>query len=159
MVRYPILILLLFTSTCLFAQDDDDTWYRLELGAGVGMGYALNDGNSALFGNGKMAAGVIARFPLSPRMAIKANLNYLKIEGDVSGAKNFYPATSDTASPERLTYSFSGALYDLSALYELHFLPYGYLPTYMGYHKLVPYLQIGLGVAYGDIDKSIGFNC
>lgn len=157
MVRYPILILLLFTSTCLFAQDDDDTWYRLELGASVGMGYALNDGNSALFGNGKMAAGVIARFPLSPRMAIKANLNYLKIEGDVSGAKNFYPATSGTASPERLTYSFSGALYDLSALYELHFLPYGYLPTYMGYHKLVPYLQIGLGVAYGDIDKSIGF--
>lgn len=156
-VRYPLILLFLCASLGLFAQEDDDTWYRLELGAAVGMGYALNDGNSSLFGNGKMAAGVIARFPLSPRMAIKTNLNYVKVGGDVSGVKNFYPAVSGTAGTDRLTYAYDGALYDFSVLYELHFLPYGYLPTYMGYHQLVPYLQIGLGAAYGDIDKSVGF--
>lgn len=155
-MRFPIFFLLLFTSLHLFAQDDDDTWYRLELGAGVGMGYALNDGNSKLFADGKMAAGIIARFPLSPRMAIKTNLNYLKTEGDVSGAKNFYPATSGAASSERLKYAYSGSIFDFSVMYELHFLPYGFLPTYMGYHQLVPYLQIGVGAAYGTIDKSIG---
>jgi hypothetical protein len=141
----------------LLTSRAEDLEYELELGGGLGTGFYLGDVNSTPFAHLGGMGGVVARRIFNPRMAIKANLNYLKIEGDVSGAKNFYPATSGTASPERLTYSFSGALYDLSALYELHFLPYGYLPTYMGYHKLVPYLQIGLGVAYGDIDKSIGF--
>ena len=157
-MRYPLLILLWFTSICLFAQDDDDTWYRLELGAGVGMGYALNDGNSSLFGNGKMAAGIIARFPLNPRMAIKTNLNYLKVDGDVSGVKNFYPAVPGVVGEERLAYNFQGAIYDFSVLYELYFLPYGFLPTYMGYHQLVPYLQVGFGAVYGDINKEIGLS-
>lgn len=155
-MRYLLTLFLFSVSLGLFAQEDDDTWYRLELGAGIGMGYALNDGNSALFGNGKMAAGIVARFPLNPRMAIKTNLNYLKVEGDVSGVKNFYPSVVGTVGEQRLEYAFSGAVYDFSVLYELHFLPYGYLPTYMGYHQLVPYLQIGLGAAYGDIDKSFG---
>ena len=122
------------------------------------MGYTLNDGNSKLFGNGKLAAGVIARFPLSPRMAIKTNLSYLKMEGDVSKVKQFYPAVSGVAGAERLNYAYSGAIYDLAVLYELHFLPYGYLPTYMGYHQLVPYLQIGFGASYGDIDKSLALS-
>ena len=122
------------------------------------MGYTLNDGNSKLFGNGKLAAGVIARFPLSPRMAIKTNLSYLKMEGDVSKATQFYPAVPGVAGVERLNYAYSGAIYDLSVLYELHFLPYGYLPTYMGYHQLVPYLQIGFGASYGDIDKSLALS-
>lgn len=122
------------------------------------MGYTLNDGNSKLFGNGKLAAGVIARFPLSPRMAIKTNLSYLKMEGDVSKATQFYPAVPGVAGAERLNYAYSGAIYDLSVLYELHFLPYGYLPTYMGYHQLVPYLQIGFGASYGDIDKSLALS-
>ena len=157
-MRYPFLILILCSSLSLFAQDDDDAWYRLELGAGLGMGYTLNDGNSKLFGNGKLAAGVIARFPLSPRMAIKTNLSYLKMEGDMSKATQFYPAVPGVAGAERLNYAYSGAIYDLAVLYELHFLPYGYLPTYMGYHQLVPYLQIGFGASYGDIDKSLALS-
>lgn len=156
-MRYYLFLLFTFASLGLFAQEDDDTWYRLELGAGMGVGYSLNDGNSSLFGGGKVGAGVIARFPLSPRMAIKTNLHYQKLEGDVSRVKQFYPGTLGMATDQRLEYAFSGAIYDLSVLYELHFLPYGYLPTYMGYHKLVPYLQMGVGLAYGDIDKSVGF--
>ena len=156
-MRYLFLLFLLFTSSFgLLAQDDDDAWYRLELGAGVGMGYALNDCNASLFGNGNTAVGIIARFPLNPRMAIKTNLNYLKVEGDASGAKNFYPAVIGVAGTDRLAYNFQGAIYDFSVLYELHFLPYGFLPTYMGYHQLVPYLHVGFGAAYGDIDKQIG---
>ena len=156
-MRYILLPFLCFISLGLLAQDDEDAWYRLELGAGVGMGCALNDGNSALFGNGKLAAGIVARFPLNPRMAIKTNVNYIKVEGDVSGVKNFYPATPGVASDQRLAYAYSGAIYDFSVLYELHFLPYGYLPSYLGYHKLVPYMQVGLGAAYGDIGKGVGF--
>ena len=156
-MRYPLLLLLFCTSLGLLAQDDDDNWYRLELGTGLGMGNSLNDGNSAVFGGGNVAASVIARFPLSPRMAIKTNINYQLVEGDVSQVKQFYPAQPGIANGSRLNYSFSGAIYDVSVLYELHFLPYGYLPTYMGYHKLVPYLQMGLGLAYGDLDKRLGF--
>ena len=157
-MRYLSLLFSLCISVGLWAQEDDDAWYRLELGAGLGMGYSLNDGNSSLFGGGKVSGGIIARFPLSPRMAIKTNLNYTKLEGDVSGVKNFYPATPGVVGDQRLEYAFSGAIYDLSVLYEIHFLPYGYLPTYMGYHQLVPYMQIGLGLAYGDIEKRVGFS-
>ena len=44
----------------------------------------------------------------------------------------------------------SDGIYDLSALYELHFLPYGYVRDYKGYSRIVPYLQMGLGLTYKD---------
>ena len=47
---------------------------------------------------------------------------------------------------------------DLSALYELHFLPYGYERGYQGYCRLVPYIQIGLGVSYGKAGKAFTMN-
>lgn len=161
MQRYLYLIVCFIVLGCgqkAMAQDDDDAWYRLELGAGVGFSSMLNDGNSAMFGNSGLAANIVARFPLNPRMAIKTGLSYMKSEGDVSGVKNFYPAIVGNANDDRLNFKYSGAYYDLNVLYELHFLPYGYLPTYMGYSRIVPYLQMGLGVTYSGIAQKAAVN-
>lgn len=152
----------LFIFTCIVlsfgqraaAQDDDDAWYRLELGGGLGMGTMLNDTNSKLFGNNGIAASFIARFPLNPRMAIKTQLGFLSSKNDLYQTTNFYPAKPGTVGTETLKYSYSGNLFDLSAMYELHFLPYGFLPSYLGYSRIVPYMQMGLGATYSTISKS-----
>ena len=46
--------------------DDDDAFYRLELGVGGGFGFGLNDVNSKLYGTPTPAAALLARFPLNP---------------------------------------------------------------------------------------------
>ena len=57
-----------------------------------------------------------------------------------------------------LAYEYNGGICDLSALYELHFLPYGYAAGYLGHHRLVPYLQVGVGLTYGTPGKAFTVN-
>lgn len=141
-----------------FAQDDDDAVYRLELGGGVGVGSMLNDCNAQLMGNSSVAATLIARFPLNPRMAIKTSLGLLQSKGDVADVKQFYPAATNGATQQTMNFAYDGSVFDLSVMYELHFLPYGFLPTYMGYSRIVPYLQMGLGATYSGISQRGAFN-
>ncbi len=155
---FILVVLVLSNFQPSFAQDDDDAWYRLELGGGLGFGSMLNDCNSALMGNSSVAATVIARFPLNPRMAIKTSLGFLQSEGDVSGVKQFYPAPSVGATQNKMNFAYKGSMFDLSVIYELHFLPYGFLPTYMGYSRIVPYMQMGLGATYSGISQRGAFN-
>lgn len=86
-------------------------------------------------------------------MAVKTQFDYGQIKGSTDGLKAFYPANPDAAGTERLTYSVSNAVYSLSALYELHFLPYGYERGYQGYSRITPYIQAGFGLAYGPAGK------
>lgn len=139
----------------LMAQDEEE--YRLELGGGVGAAFSLNDANSKFFGKTNLGAGLVARFPLNPRMAVKTAFSYARTVGDVSGVANFYPSV-DAPTTERLAYEYNGGICDLSALYELHFLPYGYAAGYLGHHRLVPYLQVGVGLTYGTPSKAFTVN-
>jgi len=153
--------LLLAISLCLSwlaAAAQDDVEYRLELGAAAGVNFSLDDTNSRFYGNTGLAGGLLARFPLNPRMAVKTALSYAKTGGDVAGTDNFYPAHEGTASPERRSYTFDGGIADLSALFELHFLPYGYAKGYLGNHRLVPYIQGGIGLTYATPGKTFSFN-
>ncbi|MCI6294689.1 MAG: outer membrane beta-barrel protein [Bacteroidales bacterium] len=152
MKRLLLLLLPLFALTA--SAQNDETVYRLELGGGIGLGTGHTDLK------GKWAANVaaIARFPLNPRMAVKTQLSYLNLKGSTDGLKNFYPAQPDAAGTERLQYSVSDAVIDVSALYELHFLPYGYQRDYKGHCRLVPYLQMGFGLTYGKAGKAFTAN-
>lgn len=140
------------------ATDDDDAFYRLELGVGGGLGFGLNDVNSKFYGKSNAAAGLVARFPLNPRMAIKATANYLRVSGTTDKILDFYPANPSAAGPARLHYEAKGALYDVNALFELHFLPYGWAQGYQGFHRIVPYLQGGVGFTYSDAGKAATVN-
>ena len=152
MKRLLPLLLPLFALTA--SGQNDETLYRLELGGGLGFG----TGHTDLTGKWAADMAAIARFPLSPRMAVKTQLSYLNLKGSTEGQKNFYPALPDTPGTDRLAYSVSDAVIDASALYELHFLPYGYLRDYKGHCRLVPYLQMGFGLTYGKAGKAFTAN-
>ena len=119
-----------------------ETFYRLELGGGLGMNLGVNDLKRQV---GLSASG-IARFPLNHRMAVKTLVGYGTVKGSTTGQKAFLPANPNATGDERLQYSVSAGVVDVNALYELHFLPYGYERGYQGYKRLVPYLQLGVGV-------------
>lgn len=152
MKRLLLLLLPLFALTA--SGQNDETLYRLELGGGIGFG----TGHTDLKGKWAADMAAIARFPLNPRMAVKTQLSYLNLKGSTEGQKNFYPALPDTPGTDRLAYSVSNAVIDASALYELHFLPYGYLRDYKGHCRLVPYLQMGFGLTYGKAGKAFTAN-
>lgn len=132
------------------AQQSDEVVYRLELGAGAGLGFGFTD----LKGNASPSGALLARFPLNPRMAVKAQFGYNGLRGTTAGLKPFYPADPGASGPDRLSYKANGAVYAAAGLYELHFLPYGYERDYRGHFRLVPYLQLGFGLAYGSAGKA-----
>lgn len=153
-----IWIVILACLSCLPAAAQDEAEYRLELGGAAGVNFCLDDANSRFYGGTNLAGGVMARFPLNPRMAVKAAFTYAKTAGNVTGVDNFYPATPGMATPDRLRHSFSGGICDFSALYELHFLPYGYARGYLGHRRFVPYIQAGFGLTYGTPGQAFTVN-
>lgn len=149
-----LLLLLPFAASFSASAQQDENFYRLELGGGVGMGNTFTD----VKGKMGLSAAAVARFPLNPRMAVKTQFTYTMMKGETNGVKNFYPATPDAMTHERLNYAVSDGIYDLSAIYELHFLPYGYVRDYKGYSRIVPYIQGGIGLTYGPAGKGFSPN-
>ena len=150
---FCLLCLFFLYSPKTFAQQEE-LQYRLELGAGLGLGKNFTDVKDNL----GLAGALIARFPLNPRMAVKTQFTYDTMKGNTSGLKEFYPADPNAAGADRLAYSVSSGIYDLSALYELHFLPYGYRRDYRGHFRLIPYVQLGFGLTYGAAGKAFTAN-
>lgn len=132
---------------------DDELVYRLELGAGAGAGFGFYDVKAKT----GLAGSLIARFPLNPRMAVKTQLGYATVKGSAADVADFYPASPYQSGTERLGYSVSSGLYSLSALYELHFLPYGYVAGYQGYKRVTPFIQMGLSLSYAAAGKAVAF--
>ncbi len=154
LLRLTLLLLAALWGGRMLAQDDDEG-YRMEIGASAGMVSPLDDLNSSIFGNVGFSGGAMMRFILNPRMAVKAALNYGALSGSANGLKAFYPAHPNAVGEARLNYSYNGGVCDLAVLYELHFLPYGYDGGYMGLRRVTPYLQAGVGLAYGTAGKSV----
>lgn len=153
-VKLYLCLLLLFAVLRVHAQQQDDNFYRLELGAGLGASLNKTDVDSKM----SFAGALIARFPLNPRMAVKTQFTYNQMKGSTQGMKPFLPANPNATGTERLSYEVNKGIYDVSALYELHFLPYGYLRDYRGYCRLVPYVQMGFGLTYGAAGKAFTAN-
>jgi hypothetical protein len=152
-----LLILLLLTPLGVQAQDEE-TEYRMEWGVGVGTSFGLTDVNSKFFGGSHVAGELLARFPLNPRMAIKAQLGVGGLRGNTVNVDNFYPADPNVSGPTMLQYAYKGAIIDLSALYELHFLPYGFQQDFREFKRISPYIQMGLGLTYGTPSNAFTFN-
>jgi hypothetical protein len=137
---------------------DEETEYRMEWGVGVGTSFGLTDVNSKFFGGSHVAGELLARFPLNPRMAIKAQLGAGGLRGNTVNVDNFYPADPNVSGPTMLQYAYKGAIIDLSALYELHFLPYGFQQDFREFKRISPYIQMGLGLTYGTPSNAFTFN-
>lgn len=150
------LLALLLPCTQLRAQDEED--YRMEVGGGIGTNAALTDVNSKLFGAMGVAGTGIVRFILNPRMAVKVSGSYAKLGGTTKGVANFYPANPDVAGTARREFAVSDGLFDLSGVYEINFLPYGYVGGYQGFKRFTPYLQVGFGLTYSDAGSAFTVN-
>ena len=151
-------------AACPFSlHAQEEVQYKMEMGVAAGAGFGLTDINHRVYGNVSVSGGAVARFLLNPRMAIKTSLTYTGIKGNTDNVSDFYPAvTVGSVSPERLNYTFSGGVYDLSATYELNFLPYGYVRGFEGHKRITPYIQLGLGFTYASsgtftVNLPVGF--
>ncbi|MCH5181112.1 MAG: hypothetical protein J1F06_00635 [Prevotellaceae bacterium] len=154
MKRLALMLTLWLGLAASLTAQEDDTEYRMEFGAGIGTGFGINDVNTKAYGDAALAGGALLRFVLNPRMAVKILASCSKTKGSADNVANFYPATPGGATTERLSHEAEGLVAGLAGLYEIHFLPYGYEKGYQGYKRLTPYLQIGLGMAYGSRAKA-----
>ena len=76
-MRQTVYLLLTFLLLCVpGAEAQDEVVYRLELGAGIGGGFSLNDVNCKCYGKWGLSVYLIALFPLNPRMGIGTQLSY-----------------------------------------------------------------------------------
>ena len=149
-------LLLVLAALPVAAQEEEH--YTKEFGVTVGSNFMLNDVTNVPYGANNVSGGALLRFILNPRMAIKTMRPYNRVGGSLDGVKEFYPAVTDQSTTERLQGSFKGGVTDLSATYELHFLPYGYKRGYQNYRRFTPYIQAGFGLTYSDAGKAFTAN-
>lgn len=118
----------------------DELEYRYELGAMVGGSSYYGDANyNSLWDNMNIMGGIVGRYNINPRMAVKANLAVARISGSTSGSDNRFPGGD---------VDFSRTIYDLGAQFECHFFAYGDGSGYKKTHRLVPYIFAGVGMTF-----------
>lgn len=151
-----ILLALFLPVLTMAAQEEEH--YTKEIGAAVGCNFLLNDANTTWYGKSNVSGGILLRFILNPRMAIKTMASYNRISGSLPLDGEFFPETLEHSTTERLNMEYSGGITDLSALYELHFLPYGYKRGYQNYRRFTPFIQMGIGLTYSDASSTFTAN-
>ena len=118
----------------------EDLEYRYEVGGMVGGSFYLGDANySTLFKNMHLMGGVVWRYNINPRMAIKTSLAAAGIAGSTADGDNRFPGGEG---------EFSRTLYDLGAQFEYNFFAYGEGTGYKRTHRLTPYIFAGAGFTF-----------
>ena len=118
----------------------DNLEYRYEVGVMVGGNSYYGDANySSLMKNMNIMGGIVGRYNINPRLAVKANLAVARISGSTADFDNRFPGGD---------VDFSRTLYDLGAQFECHFFAYGDGSGYKRIHHLVPYIFAGAGMTF-----------
>lgn len=131
--------LLLLLPVCAVSAQELE--YKMELGGMVGGCFYMGDANYTMpFKNTAVAGGVLARYNINPRMAIKGNLAVGHIKGSTEGMANKFPGGEHSA--------FSRNIYELGGQFEYNFFAYGTGTGYKDSHKMAPYILGGLGLTY-----------
>ena len=118
----------------------DNLEYRYEVGVMVGGNSYYGDANySSLMKNMNIMGGIVGRYNINPRLAVKANLAVARISGSTADFDNRFPGGD---------VDFSRTLYDLGAQFECHFFAYGDGSGYKRTHRLAPYIFAGAGVTF-----------
>ena len=134
-----LLIIGALVQNSVFAQSSEE--YRLELGGAFGGSFYMGDANyTTPFKHIGVSGGVVARYILNQRMAIKGDLIAGRIAGDTRGFNNKYPGLENV--------NFKRAIFDLGAQFEYNFLPYGTGQGFRGGKRFTPYILGGMGFTY-----------
>lgn len=130
---------LLCTAILLQAQTQG-LEYRYEAGVMVGGSCYYGDANYNSFMKGmNMVGGLMGRYNINPRMALKADLAIARITGSTNGNENRFPGGET---------DFSRMLYELGVQYEYNFWAYGEGGGYKSYKRIVPYIFAGVGCTF-----------
>lgn len=130
-VRKPYFLVVLFLLPFFSVQSQD-----LEVGVAVGGCYYLGDLNPGVhFLNTDIAYGVLARYTLDTRWAVKISGTQGKIKGN---------ASSGTFLPDR-GLSFTSSVTDIAAVVEFNFLPYF---TGSRMNRISPYIYGGFSAFF-----------
>lgn len=138
-IRLIATAMLSLVSVCVASAQELE--YNMELGGMVGGNFYMGDANNtSLFGSGSLAGGVLARYNINPRMAVKGNLAVGRLQGTTVGQANKFPGGEHSA--------FSRTIYELGAQYECHFFAYGTGQGYKDSRRIAPYMLGGVGITY-----------
>ena len=147
-----------FLPTVALAQEDAE--FRMEIGGGLGSSFYLGDVNDQMYKNQRLAAKALWRYLFDHHNALKVQLTAGGIKGKGDARQDFLPSSGQggESTSAAYVYDFSGTLVDLGCMYELNFWPYGYYSGYMGYKRLTPFLQLGMGMTYSSVSESVAMN-
>ncbi len=116
--------------------------YRYEFGGDLGTSYYFGDlARKGLFVPQSLSAGLLARYNINFRWAMRANLAYQGLKSDWAYAKNIFPRGGEDLA-------FSSKLINLSYGVEFNFLPLSNKYRYLNTSSFSPYIYAGLGFAY-----------
>lgn len=160
-MKKRIFFWLLLTMTGIHPVIGQELEYKMELGGALGGSFYLGDLNNTPFKNLGASGGVLARYILNPRMAIKGNLFMGHISGDnrdVFIPENGY--NPSTGGGTAATVNFSRNVFDLGAQFEFNFWGYGMGNSYKDNSRITPYMLVGAGLTFAPKPANIvvGFN-
>ena len=138
MARLATVVLLLMPVYVVSAQELE---YNMELGGMAGGCFYMGDANyTTPLKNMALVGGLLARYNINPRMAVKGDLAIGHIKGSTEGMANKYPNGAQV--------SFSRNVYELGAQFEYNFFAYGTGAGYKDSHRIAPYILAGVGMTY-----------
>lgn len=118
----------------------DNLEYRYEVGVMVGGCSYYGDANySSPMKNMNLMGGIVGRYNINPRMAVKGSLAIAGISGSTADFDNRFPGGD---------VDFTRTVYDLGAQFECHFLAYGDGSGYKRTQRLSPYIFAGAGFTF-----------
>lgn len=137
---YCLLLLSAFCCSVGSVRAQEEIEYKYELGGMAGVSCYYGDANlSSVFKDPGFMGGVMGRYNINQRMAVKGNFAVARISGNSEGGDYKLPGGDA---------EFSRTLFDLSAQFEYNFFAYGTGGSYKGSRRFTPYIFGGLGVLF-----------
>ena len=139
MMGKMVTVILSLLSVCAVSAQELE--YNMELGGMMGGCFYMGDANyTTPFKDVAMLGGVLARYNINPRMAVKGDLAVGRIKGSTKGMENKFPNGGHS--------TFSRNVFELGAQFECNLFAYGTGAGYKDSRRLAPYMLAGIGMTY-----------
>ena len=144
MPKHLLMILSLLMPLTLAAEELE---YKMDIGGGLGLSHYWGDASTGT----SVMGGATCRRIFNPHMALKMSLEVGGVKGSTEGwyfPENAYEAGA-AGGAQLKDYSFSRAVLDIGAQFEINFLAYGMGASYKKLSRFTPYALAGFGITVG----------
>ena len=148
--RISVIIWICLSSFRIDAQDNGPE-YLYEIGGSIGGAFFMGDANnSALFKHTNPATELLYRYNVNFRIALKANLAWVRLSGSTEGLKNVFPNNAQA--------SFEKNVLDMGGQAEFNFFPYSDDFKYLNTKRISPYIAAGTGLSFAPGEGNLFFS-